>query len=71
MKAADPGRPDAGLFPIKTWRRLIQNCLSHGGAVGLSQYGDPAGAIALRTCTSRISLRGSQSRNQCWLSYSA
>jgi GntR family transcriptional regulator/MocR family aminotransferase len=44
-----PGRPDAGLFPIKTWRRLIQNCLSHGGAVGLSQYGDPAGAIALRT----------------------
>jgi GntR family transcriptional regulator/MocR family aminotransferase len=43
-----PGRPDAGLFPIKTWRRLIQNCLSHGGAVGLSQYGDPAGAIALR-----------------------
>src|SRR3984957_4157587 len=39
-----PGRPDAGLFPIKTWRRLVQNFLSHGGAVGLSQYGDPAGA---------------------------
>ncbi len=44
-----PGRPNAGLFPVKTWRRLIQNCLSHGGAVGLSQYVDPAGAIALRT----------------------
>jgi GntR family transcriptional regulator/MocR family aminotransferase len=44
-----PGRPNAGLFPVKTWRRLIQNCLSHGGAVGLSQYADPAGAIALRT----------------------
>src|SRR5260370_22259924 len=44
-----PGRPNAGLFPIKTWRRLLQNCLSHGGAVGLSQYGDPAGSIALRT----------------------
>jgi GntR family transcriptional regulator/MocR family aminotransferase len=44
-----PGRPNAGLFPIKTWRRLLQNCLSHGGSVGLSQYGDPAGSIALRT----------------------
>src|ERR1700719_2927324 len=44
-----PGRPNAGLFPIKTWRRLLQNCLSHGGAVGLSQYGDPAGSITLRT----------------------
>ena len=21
-----PGRPNAGLFPIKTWRRLMQNC---------------------------------------------
>ena len=44
-----PGRPNAGLFPIKTWRRLMQGCLSHGGAVGLSQYGDPAGLIALRS----------------------
>jgi len=44
-----PGRPNAGLFPIKTWRRLIQSCLSHGGAVGLSQYADPAGSIVLRT----------------------
>jgi GntR family transcriptional regulator / MocR family aminotransferase len=44
-----PGRPNAGLFPVKTWRRLMQNCLSHGGAVGLSQYADPAGSIVLRT----------------------
>jgi GntR family transcriptional regulator / MocR family aminotransferase len=43
-----PGRPNAGLFPIKTWRRLMQNCLSHGGAVGLAQYGDPAGSMTLR-----------------------
>ena len=44
-----PGRPNAGLFPVKTWRRLMQNCLSHGGAVGLAQYADPAGSIVLRT----------------------
>ena len=44
-----PGRPNAGLFPIKTWRRLMQNCLSHGGAVGLTQYGDPSGLITLRS----------------------
>jgi GntR family transcriptional regulator/MocR family aminotransferase len=44
-----PGRPNAGLFPLKTWRRLIQNALSHGGALGLSQYSDPAGLMSLRT----------------------
>jgi len=44
-----PGRPSAGLFPLKTWRRLLQTCLSHGGAVGLSQYSDPAGLAILRT----------------------
>jgi GntR family transcriptional regulator/MocR family aminotransferase len=44
-----PGRPSAGLFPLKTWRRLIQTCLSHGGAVGLAQYSDPAGLAVLRT----------------------
>jgi GntR family transcriptional regulator / MocR family aminotransferase len=44
-----PGRPSAGLFPLKTWRRLIQACLSHGGAVGLAQYSDPAGLAVLRT----------------------
>ena len=44
-----PGRPSAGLFPLKTWRRLLQGNLSHGGAVGLTQYGEPAGLPALRT----------------------
>jgi GntR family transcriptional regulator/MocR family aminotransferase len=44
-----PGRPSAALFPLKTWRRLLQNNLSHGGSVGLSDYGDPAGLPALRS----------------------
>ena len=44
-----PGRPSAGLFPLKTWRRLLQASLSHGGALGLSQYSDPAGLAVLRT----------------------
>lgn len=44
-----PGRPSASLFPLKTWRRLVQASLSHGGAVGLAQYSDPAGLAVLRT----------------------
>jgi GntR family transcriptional regulator/MocR family aminotransferase len=44
-----PGRPSAALFPVKTWRRLLQSNLSHGGSIGLSQYGDPAGWPALRS----------------------
>jgi GntR family transcriptional regulator / MocR family aminotransferase len=44
-----PGRPAAELFPLKTWRRLLQANLTHGGAAGLTQYGDPAGLAALRT----------------------
>lgn len=44
-----PGRPNAGLFPLKTWRRLLQACLAHGGAAGLAQYPDPAGLAVLRT----------------------
>jgi GntR family transcriptional regulator/MocR family aminotransferase len=44
-----PGRPAADLFPLKTWRRLLQANLTHGGAAGLTQYGDPAGLAALRT----------------------
>jgi GntR family transcriptional regulator/MocR family aminotransferase len=44
-----PGRPSAGLFPLKTWRRLLQSGLSHGGAIGLSQYSDPAGLAVLRS----------------------
>jgi GntR family transcriptional regulator / MocR family aminotransferase len=44
-----PGRPSADLFPLKTWRRLLQGNLSHGGGAGLTQYGDAAGLPALRT----------------------
>jgi len=44
-----PGRPSADLFPLKTWRRLLQTNLSHGGGGGLTQYGEPAGLPALRT----------------------
>ena len=44
-----PGRPSAELFPLKTWRRLLQANLTHGGAAGFTQYGDPAGLPALRT----------------------
>jgi len=44
-----PGRPSAALFPVKTWRRLLQSNLSHGGSTGLSQYDDPAGLPALRS----------------------
>jgi GntR family transcriptional regulator/MocR family aminotransferase len=43
-----PGRPSAELFPLKTWRRLLQANLSHGGAAGLTLDGDPAGLPALR-----------------------
>ena len=34
-----PSRPNAGLFPLKTWRRALQTCLSQGGALGLTQPG--------------------------------
>jgi GntR family transcriptional regulator/MocR family aminotransferase len=44
-----PGRPSAALFPVKTWRRLLLANLSHGGSMGLSQYGGPAGLPALRS----------------------
>jgi GntR family transcriptional regulator/MocR family aminotransferase len=44
-----PGRHSAELFPLKTWRRLLQRNLSHGGGAGLTQYGNPAGLPALRT----------------------
>jgi GntR family transcriptional regulator/MocR family aminotransferase len=43
-----PGVPSAALFPLKSWRRLLQRCLSDGGAAGLSQAGDPFGLAALR-----------------------
>jgi GntR family transcriptional regulator / MocR family aminotransferase len=47
-----PAAPGAAMFPLKTWRRLLQAALSHGGAGGLSQAGDPAGLTALRVALS-------------------
>ena len=44
-----PGRPNAALFPLKTWRRLLQTCLSQGGALGLAQPGDLFGLASLRS----------------------
>jgi GntR family transcriptional regulator/MocR family aminotransferase len=44
-----PGRPSGELFPLKTWRRLLQACLSQHAATGLSQPGDPFGLAFLRS----------------------
>jgi GntR family transcriptional regulator/MocR family aminotransferase len=44
-----PSRPNAGLFPLKTWRRVLQTCLSQGGAPGLTQQGDLFGLASLRS----------------------
>ena len=43
-----PGRAHPALFPLKLWRRLLLAQLSHGGASGLTEEGDPAGLPALR-----------------------
>ncbi|HEV8027677.1 MAG TPA: aminotransferase class I/II-fold pyridoxal phosphate-dependent enzyme [Stellaceae bacterium] len=43
-----PSAPGAAVFPLKTWRRLLQGALTRGGASGLSQVGDPGGLAALR-----------------------
>jgi GntR family transcriptional regulator / MocR family aminotransferase len=47
-----PLAPSASLFPLKTWRRLLQGALARGGANGLSQVGDPGGLAALRAALS-------------------
>src|ERR1700722_19065020 len=44
-----PRRASAALFPIKTWRRLLQGNLAHGGTIGLTHDGDPAGLPSLRS----------------------
>jgi len=44
-----PSRLSADLFPLKTWRRLLQRNLSHSGGAGLTQHGESAGLPALRT----------------------
>lgn len=47
-----PAAPGASIFPLKTWRRLLQQALSKGGALGLTQTGDPGGLAALRVALS-------------------
>jgi GntR family transcriptional regulator/MocR family aminotransferase len=44
-----PGHPNVGLFPLKTWRRLLQTCLSQSGALGMVQQGDLFGLASLRS----------------------
>ena len=41
------GRLDPHSFPFKAWRRLITDALARAGA-RLTEYGDPAGLLALR-----------------------
>ncbi len=43
-----PARANAALFPLKTWRRLLQATLCQSGALGLSQPADPFGLASLR-----------------------
>ena len=43
-----PTASSAAVFPLKTWRRLLQGALSGGGASGMTQAGDPGGLAALR-----------------------
>lgn len=42
-------RADPRFFPLKTWRRLIAECLSQpGAAANLTEYSEPAGLLTLR-----------------------
>lgn len=41
------GRPDARLFPAKTWKRLINNS-QRRMQTGISRYGEPQGLASLR-----------------------
>jgi GntR family transcriptional regulator/MocR family aminotransferase len=47
-----PGRPNANLFPLRTWRRLLLANLSRGGGGELSRHGDPGGLFDLRSALS-------------------
>ncbi|SMF48602.1 GntR family transcriptional regulator / MocR family aminotransferase [Tistlia consotensis] len=42
-------RADPRLFPLKTWRRLVAECLARPGAgANLTEYSEPAGLLTLR-----------------------
>ena len=47
------GVPDAGLFPLETWRRLVAGSLRRAGLFAGS-YGDPAGNPDLRAAIARF-----------------
>jgi GntR family transcriptional regulator/MocR family aminotransferase len=47
-----PGRPNANLFPLRTWRRLLLANLSRGGGGELTRHGDPGGLFDLRAALS-------------------
>ena len=44
-----PDQTSAAMFPLKMWRRLMQDHLSQGAASSLSVAGEPAGLFDLRT----------------------
>lgn len=46
------GMPDARLFPLETWRRLVGHELRMA-TIGSGQYGDPAGHAGLRAAIAR------------------
>lgn len=46
-----PGRPNRRHFPGRVWRKLTIEHLSNAGAT-MSEYGDPAGALAFREAIS-------------------
>jgi GntR family transcriptional regulator/MocR family aminotransferase len=47
-----PSRPNASLFPLRTWRRLLLSCLSRAGASEVCRHGDPGGLFDLRAALS-------------------
>ena len=49
-----PGRPNARLFPLRTWRRPVLAALSHASAPELSRHGDPGGLFDLRVALSNF-----------------
>ena len=48
-----PGRSNASLFPLRSWRRHLLAALSRGGATELSRLGDPAGLFELRSALAK------------------
>ena len=49
-----PGRSNAGLFPMRSWRRHLLSALARGGAMEMSRPGDPGGLFELRAALARF-----------------